>query len=351
MNRFLIASLTVALVANLTSPADSAEVKERAKASPKPARTEATIDPVEQEYEKLLELDDAAQDEVDKWIREDKAFEAKGSTLPQAMLNSRIEQRFAEVKKTYNSFLQKNPKHARARLAYGSFLNDIHEEDEAVTQWEKSREIDPTNPAAWNNLANHYGHKGPILKAFDYYDKAIELNSKEPVYLQNLATTVYLFRDDAMGHYHITEEQVFAKALDLYRQALKLDPKNFPLATDLAQSYYGIKPLRTMEAIEAWEYAANVANDSIEREGVYLHMARVELNSGLFDAARRHIDAVTNQMYDVLKSRLARNLKEKEAKARKGTSLGTAEILGAISNDTSKTSAPTTKANSESLSK
>ncbi len=330
--------MAVAVLGESSSLTRAAQAKERQKNSPAPVAGATNPDPVDQEYEKLLELDDAAQEDVDKWIRDAKAFEVKGSSLPEAMLKSKIEQRFGEVKKSYETFLQLHPKHAKARLAYGSFLNDIQDDGAAVTHWEKARELDPSNPAAWNNLANHYGHRGPIKKAFEYYDKAIELNPKEAVYLQNLATTVYLFRDDAMGHYHITEDQVFAKALDLYRQALKLDPKNFPLATDLAQSYYGIKPLRTKEALEAWEYAAKVANDNIEREGVYLHMARVELNSGMFDAARQHINIVTNQMYDVLKGRLTRNLAEKESKAKKGDSPEAGNTLGTLSSDAFKPS-------------
>ncbi len=276
-------------------------------------------DLVEKEYVKLLEMDDAAQDEIDKWIKEAQAFKEKGAGLPEAMLNAKIDQRFTEIRKAYENFLQRQPQHARARLAYGSFLNDFNEEEEAVVQWEKARQLDPTNPAAWNNLANHYGHRSPVKKAFEYYDKAIELDPNETVYLQNLATTVYLFRHDAREYYEITEEQVFAKALDLYRKALKLDPKNFVLAQDLAQSYYGIKPLRTKEALEAWEYALTVANDDIEREGVYLHMARVELNSGQFAEAQRHINMVTNQMYGVLKGRLTRNLKEKQSQGKSGT--------------------------------
>lgn len=272
-------------------------------------------DPVEKEYRKLLDLDDAAQTEVDKWIKEAKAFKDAGAGLPDATLNGRIEQRFSEVRKAYENFLRRHPKHARARLAYGSFLNDIQEEDEAVVHWEKARRLDLTNPAPWNNLANYYGHHSPVKKAFEYYGKAIDLDPTEPVYVQNLATTVYLFRHDAKEYYGITEEQVFNKALELYRKALKLDPHNFTLATDLAQSYYGIRPLRTQEALEAWEYALKTANDDIEREGVYLHMARVELNSGRFDDARRHINMVTNQMYNVLKGRLSRNLQEKETKS------------------------------------
>lgn len=272
-------------------------------------------DPVEQAYEKLLEEDDAAQAEADKWIREAKAFKTKGAPLSEEALSVRIEQRLAPVKKAYDDFLQQHPNHTRARLAYGSFLYETQDEDDGVAQWEKARQLDPSNPAAWNNLANHYGHRGPVTKAFDYYTKAIELNPNEPVYLQNLATTVYLFRKDAMEFYHTDEKQVFDRSLELYRKALKLDPRNLPLATDYAQSFYGIKPLRTQEALDAWNYALKVANDDFEREGLYLHLARVELNSGLFAEAHHHLNLVTNQFYATLKDRLTRNLKEKESGA------------------------------------
>jgi tetratricopeptide (TPR) repeat protein len=271
-------------------------------------------DPVEMEYRKLLEEDDAAQEEADRWIREANAFEAQGAGISRATLTPRIERRFEPVRKGYEDFLRRHPNHARARLAYGSFLYDIHEEEEALKQMEKSRELDAQNPAAWNNLANFYGHTGPIEKAFAYYEKAIELDPDEPVYLQNLATTTYLFRPDAMARYRLTEPQVFDRALDLYRKALKLDPTNFPLATDLAQSYYGIKPLRTDEALDAWHYALKVANDDIEREGTYIHIARVEASSGRFDNARKHLDLVKHEMYAELKARVARSLEQKEKK-------------------------------------
>ncbi len=100
----------------------------------------------------------------------------------------------------------------------------------------------PKNPAAWNQLANYYGEYGGLTNAFAYYTEAIRLDPTEPVYYQNFATTVYLFRKDAREFYHINEQQVFDKALGLYRQAMKLDPSNLVLATDYAESYYGIKP-------------------------------------------------------------------------------------------------------------
>ena len=270
-------------------------------------------DPVEKEYQKLLEQDDAAQEEVDKWIRDDTAFHEQGAGLTEAAQRARVEQRLKPVRDAYEDFLRRHPDHARAHLAYGSFLHDLHDEEEGVAHWEKARELDPKNPAVWNNLANHYGHRSPVSKAFEYYAKAIELNPREPVYYQNFAASVFLFRQDAMEFYKIDEQQVFNKSLELYRQALKLDSNNFVLATDLAQTYYGIKPVRTDDAIAAWEYALKVAPNDTDREGVHLHLARFKLNAGHFGEARQHLDSVTNEVYGVLKKRLLRNLEKQEA--------------------------------------
>jgi len=270
-------------------------------------------DPVEREYRKLLDDDDTAEGEVDHWIRENQAFKDKGAGLPRETLNGRIQARFAPVAQEYKEFLQRHPEHVRALLAYGSFLNDTGDEEAGVEQWEKARQLDPQNPATWNNLANYYGHRGPIKKAFEYYATAIRLNPNASVYYQNFATSVFLFRKDAMEFYDIDEQRVFDRALDLYQHALKLDPQNFALATDVAQTYYGIKPSRTKEALEAWNYALKVASEPVEREGIYLHLARVELNSGMLTEAHRHLDRVTNSLYADTKNRLIRNLTKKES--------------------------------------
>jgi tetratricopeptide (TPR) repeat protein len=278
-------------------------------------------DPVEKEYEKLVEDDDAAQAEVDKWIEENNQFAAKGAGVPAADLNQRIKQKFDPIRKRYEDFIKQHPDHVRVRVAYASFLGDMHDEEGSQQQLEKALELDTNNPAVYNNLANIYGHEGPVKKAFEFYAKAIELSPLEPVYFHNFGTTVYLFRKDAREFYGITEQQVFDKALGLYAKAIKLDPTNFPLASDVAQTYYGIKPTRTEDALKAWTNALHIANDEIEREGVYLHFARLKLHAERFDEARAHLNAVTNEMYADLKKRLARNIveQEKEAKAAKET--------------------------------
>lgn len=276
-------------------------------------------DPVEKEYLKLLADDDAAHAEVDRWIIED-----RNATNHSATLTLRIEQRFDSVKKDYENFLRRNPKHVRAHLAFGSFLQEIRQEDEGVKHWEKARELDPKNPAAWNNLANYYGHRSPVKKAFEYYAKAIELDPNEPVYRWNFATTVYLFRKDAMEFYHINETQVFDKALDLYRQAMKLSPNDFILASDYAQSFYGTKPPRYQEGLAAWTDVMKIARDDVERDGVRIHLGRINWKLNHFAEARQHLNAITNEMYSSTKRKLLKNIEESEKKSEPANSIAPA---------------------------
>lgn len=289
----------------------------------------ALNDPVEKEYLKLLEADDAAQAEVDEWIRENNQFQSQGAGVPQAALNLRIRKRFELVKKAYEDFLRVHPEHARARLAYGSFLNDIQEEEAAHAQLEKARQLDPTKPAAWNQLANYYGHNGPVSNAFKYYDKAIELDPNESTYYFNLATTVYLFRRDATNYYNLTLPQVFEKAMGLYRKALELDPDNFVLAADYASSYYGfdlpltgdpeqdrqIQQKRCDAALAAWQSAFKLAKTDLERQGVLLHYARLQINADRFDEARKNLNAVTNEGLGITKTNLLKKLEKRSKQA------------------------------------
>jgi tetratricopeptide (TPR) repeat protein len=309
----LLVGVVSALVATHALAATSNLVVQKTGAS---GTIAATKDPVEKELQKLMDQDDEAQAEVDKWIRENQEFAAKGAGVSSAALNDRIRKRFEPVRKAYDDFVAHYPKNVRARIAYASFLGDIRDEDGEFDQLEKARELDATDPAVWNNLANYHGHYGPVTKAFDYYAKAIELNPNEPVYYHNFGTTVFLFRKDAVEHFKITEQQVFDKALELYRHALQLDPENFPLASDVAQTYYGIKPPRNDDALRAWTNALNLAHDELEREGVYVHFARIKTHSGHFAEARTHLNSITNEMYAELKKRLERALNDKENEAR-----------------------------------
>lgn len=326
MNDLLIGLLGALVATNQPAAVSNLVARKTGLAINLPAKD----DPLEAEFKKLMADDDAAQQEVDDWIRTNAKFAEQGAGREPESLRARIKQRLDLVKKAYEAFLQRHPEHARAELAYGSFLSDIGEEEAAKDHYEKGRQLDPANPAAWNNLANWYGHNSPVTNAFAYYAKAIELDPVEPTYYQNFATTVYLFRRDATNYFNITEPQVFEKAMALYRKALELDPENFLLATELAKSYYGIKLFKTgnseadrkaaqklnEEALAAWRAALKLARDDIERQGVFIHFARLNIDAGRFDEARQNLAVATNEMFTATKATLNKKLTNLENKAK-----------------------------------
>ncbi|MGA2788794.1 MAG: hypothetical protein ABSF60_14840, partial [Verrucomicrobiota bacterium] len=66
-------------------------------------------DPAEKELKQLMAGDQAALDEVDKWIRDNNAFAAQGAGESKEALNRRIRARFDLVRKDYEDFLRRYP--------------------------------------------------------------------------------------------------------------------------------------------------------------------------------------------------------------------------------------------------
>ena len=289
-----------------TNPVEAASNLLTGKAVSAPAGV--AVDPVEEAYQKILEFDDSSDTDIEKWIADAAKFAEAGAGADSATLKAKVEQRIAEVDKAYRTFVEQHPNHARARIAYGSYLNDNRDEPGAVKQWEEAKRIDPKLPAVWNNLANYYGHRGPVTNAFVHYQKAMDLMPNEAIYPWNYATTVYLFRKDAMEFFSISESDVFERALGLYRLAIKLDPANFIIRSDYANSFYGTKPQRFAEGFVAWQEALEVARDDVEREGVQIHLARCKLSIGQFEEAGRHLGLATNKMYSEIRDRMARRI-------------------------------------------
>ncbi|HTL17502.1 MAG TPA: hypothetical protein VL793_09705, partial [Patescibacteria group bacterium] len=263
------------------------------------------------ELHSLETADDVAQAEVESWVRQNNEAKAKGAGISQAELDKRIEQRLEPVRKGYEDFIQRYPGNARAHLVLGNFLNDRQDEPGAQLQWEKALELDPKNPEVYNNLAGRYTETGPVNKVFEYFAKAIELSPDQGNFYHNFGDSLYVLRQRAAPYYGITEQQVFARVLLLYSNAVRLEPKNYAFARDLAQTYYSVKPFPTDEALQAWTNALTTAQEESDREDVYVHLARVKMLAGHFAEARAQLGAVTNESCLKAKTSLLQNLEQR----------------------------------------
>ena len=280
-----------------------------------------TNDPAAVELRQLLADDDKAREDADRWVDEYDQISGGKRPVP-AELSKRIEDRYEGIRHRYDDFILHYTNNAKVHLAYGSFLGEIGDGEAMAAEWEKAKEIDPKDPAAWNNLGGYYAHDGPIEKAFPYFEKAIELNPHEAEYLHSLGTVVFLYRKDAAVYYHTNEQGVFNKAFQLYHSAMALRPNDFKLAADVAQSWYGVKaePSDTEEgkkkaqekiignAMQAWTNAYTLASDDEDREGVRLHLARWQITAKQFDEARTNLLSITNETHLMMRTRLLRSL-------------------------------------------
>jgi Tfp pilus assembly protein PilF len=303
---FVIGFLAAVLGADAAEPG---KPQNKDGASISVSRTNSTV---EKEFQRLEADDDAAQAEVDKWKQENTEARSKGGGVSDTELESRIQARLEPIQKAYQGFLSRNPGHARAHLAYGCFLNERQDETGSRVEWEKALELDPNNAAIYNNLAGSYSEGGPAKKAFDYFNKAIELKPSEAAYYHNFGTTLYVLRKSGMTYYGVDEQQVFAKVLQLYSNALRLDPKNLSFATDLAQTYYSMKPLQIDAALTAWTNALRIAGAETEREGVYIHLARMKMLAGNLAESRALLNLVTNESHAVPKTNLLKAIDARE---------------------------------------
>lgn len=275
----------------------------------------STNSPADLALKRVMEMDDQIRGEIDDLLNE--SGERRTDAEDKA-LKERIAKKLDPVRQAYEAIINQYPRYAKARIAFGSFLSESSDEPGAFTQWSKAKELDPQDPAAWNNLANVFGHRGPVTNAFYHYAKAIELNPQESTYYHNLATTMYMFRADAANLLKKQVLDVLYDAMAFYRRALELDPDNFILAADLAQSYYGFPQSKTGdpvsdqrarikladEALTAWTNAFRIARDDAERQGVQVHFVRQHINAGRLDVARQALSAVTNSIYDATKKAL-----------------------------------------------
>lgn len=326
MGDLLVGALSVLLSTNAPAVLSN-RVAQAAQALPVPRSGADPSDPRYAELRLVMADDDAAEEAIGRWLAEREALDPSDPRREsEVAFRARVDQRNEQVRQGYESLIRRHPAYAAARNAYAAFLGETGDEAGAIQQLEEASRLDPGDPSVWNNLANHYGHVGPVEKAFPAYEKAIALNPFEPTYRYNLGTVVFLFRKDAMAYYQCDEAAVFRRALDHYREVRRLRPHNFRYAFDFAQTYYGVKPAPSASpeerkaserslgesALAAWREALDLADNDRDRDGVLLHLARWHLRLGHWDAARTNLALVVHPAQQEVKARLQRNLDEKE---------------------------------------
>ena len=309
----------------MTTLNSSPQPKEFVPSTIGPEVTPATIlSPVVEnsgaQLKNILAADNTAITEIAGWIEKNR--KARGaSTSDREYLTFRIRKRHDDIRQMYLSFLKDHPKHTKARIAYGSFLTYIDDRQGALGQWKKALADDPSNAAALNNIATHIGTiaiqnniRTRIPEAFQSFEKAIALAPKEALYRHNFATTLSLFRLDAMRHYKISAIEVTKRALTELERGMELATGDFEIAADRAETFLDIKPLPRQSALQAWEEARKRAKNRKHKDWVDLQIAIVHFKTNHFDAAEKNLGNISKGSFQ----KLVRDLQTGLERKRKG---------------------------------
>lgn len=266
------------------------------------------IDPIQEAIKKAQDYETAKRSEHEKKFLETFDLTEDDRLPAQETLQKLWADEENKIEKSFLDITRKYPESSDAVVALGNYFNDRGLEFKAFEQWEKALVMAPEDPAIWNNLAGYYTHNGDINKAFEYFEKAVSLPPPHWVYYHNFGNVVFLFRKDSMEHYRLDEQEIFDKAFDIYAQAQALEPANFELARDIANSYYLVRPPRFAKAIASWEGVLHIASNDHERQDVLIHLARWELKANNPDKALEYINQVTLPEHATLKKRVKKNI-------------------------------------------
>jgi len=142
--------------------------------------------------------------------------------------------RFTEACEAFEKEIALTPESATAHYNRGCALAADKKEDEAMTAFRRAAEIDPAHVEAIHNLAILHGEKKDRNPAVER-DLLVKAVTTDPTYAQGHLS---------LGRFYQTEPKYrdLAKALEHYREFLRLEPKDAPGTEEVA---------RTITAIEA----------------------------------------------------------------------------------------------------
>ncbi len=116
-----------------------------------------------------------------------------------------------EAVKEYSKAIELDPSFASAYHNRGILYNNLGEQQKALDDYNKAIELDPSYAFAYNGRGNVYRGFGERQKALDDYNKAIELDP----------SFAYAYNGRGNVYSDLGEQQ---KALEDYNKAIELDP-------------------------------------------------------------------------------------------------------------------------------
>jgi tetratricopeptide (TPR) repeat protein len=217
-------------------------------------------------------MPDSAENAAKKVVELDDEMLEGYTILAQLQLEKKnIKDAYVTAKTGLKMIGKKQPKYPPLLVVLGQVLIASDSADAALVSGSEAKELDPTNVTAYEIIGDAYEKQKVAPMAISNYQKSLEIDSLQLRVLYKLANTY-------------TKERQYTEAAHEYIKILELDPNNDASRLELAQLYYRVKkPWAWIKCAETLkDYFKKEKNPSREIQSKYLEAL---LNSGQYKEA------------------------------------------------------------------
>jgi tetratricopeptide (TPR) repeat protein len=193
------------------------------------------------------------------------------------------------VAKAWTMIHEKYQENPRVMSYYGVVLYfDLGRPDEALMLWNKAMALDEKLPDPVNELMIHHFHSGDYDNGWRMLEKVQKLAPNSADVLFNIAQIYFTYHDQACKRYKWKPERVYKEAMKLTKKATEIEPNDFELLQDYANSFNAAENFQVEadwnESAEYWKKARQFAPDAHSVYFTWLNEARSAIRAG--DRAR-----------------------------------------------------------------
>lgn len=221
---------------------------------------------------------------------------------------SNTEMQLSEVVRDYEALLRRDPQFTPAYISYGLFLSTTGHVKRSFDIFKRAEKIDPDLAVIKNQLGNHHAEEGEYKKALEYYEGAVKLEPKEPLYHYQLGTLLYEYREFFVDAKILPRADLLVRSADEFAKAAEFAPDNIAYAYRHAESFYDLPAPDWTAALATWKSIAQRAKAGVELQTIQLHQANILIQLGRADEARALLDQITEAPLQANKQKLVEQL-------------------------------------------
>lgn len=200
--------------------------------------------------------------------------------------------RLRAIATEYDSFLLDNPDYVYGYLLYGKFLRRAGENKRANDAFMRANMLDPNLAVAKQQIGNYLTEEGEYGLALPYYLAAIDLEPEVPVYRYELGELLSRYRSNFIASGKFDTATLDRNLLEAFHDASQMDPANRDTHIRYAEAFFEVDNPDWQDALNQWTILSKGITDPLQLDLVHLQQARVLIQMGRLDQARKILATV-----------------------------------------------------------